>query len=142
MTGPPLDIPWAGYELLTVLGALWAWMSSPRGIHHVSWPWEGEAPSHRTVQRWMARMLPHALAWQVAILSAFEAFLAPSTLEERFPTGVSPPGTVTRWHSTTAKADKLIRGLALLQHSASMLSISQSTLLVEAQRRLMDPKKY
>lgn len=135
---PPSDVPWAHYELAVVLAAVWTWMSSPRGLHHVTWPWGDEAPSHRTIQRWLARLLPHALMWQAAIRSAFTAHLAPSTLEEKFPAGLPPPGGVTRWRSAAAQAGQLTRGLALLQKSASMLSISPSTLLVEAQRRLMD----
>lgn len=135
---PRSDVPWAYYELALVLTAAWTWMSSPRGLHHVTWPWEPDVPSRRTVQRWLARLLAEALAWQAAIRAAFVAHLAPSTLEEKFPTGLPPPGTVTRWRSAArTKACQLTRGLALLQ-KASMLSIPPSTLLVEAQRRFME----
>lgn len=134
---PPNDIPWAYYELAVVLTTVWTWMSSPRGLHHVTWPWEDDLPSRRTVQRWLARLLADALAWQAAIRAACVAHLAPSTLEEKFPTGLPPPGTVTRWRSAAAKAGQLTRGLALLHECASTLSIPPSTLLVEAQRRFM-----
>jgi len=134
---PPSDVPWAYYELAVVLTAAWTWLSSPRGLHHVTWPWEDDLPSRRTVQRWLARLLADALVWQAAIRAAVVAHLAPSTLEEKFPTGLPPPGTVTRWRSAAREAGQLSCGLALLQKSASMLSIDPSTLLVEAQRRFM-----
>jgi hypothetical protein len=146
---PPRDVSWARYGLAVVLAAAWCWMSGPRGLHHVQWPWslstastEEERPSRRTVQRWMARLLPDALGWQVAIRDVAADHLVPSTLEEMFPTGVSPPGTVARWRRRPAQAEELSRGLVMLNECAPPCSIAWSALLVEARRRFLAAQQH
>ncbi len=132
---PPRDLCWARYGLVVVFRAIWAWMNAPRGLHHVDWPWEPERPDRRTVQRWLARLLTEALAWQVAIRDVVVDHLAPRPLKEWYPTGLPPPGGLVRWARETVQAGQLSNGLSLLENSAPLMNISRTQLLVEARRR-------
>jgi len=132
---PPRDLCWARYGLVVVFRAVWTWMNAPQGLHHVDWPWDPDRPDRRTVQRWLARLLPDALAWQVAIRDVVVDHLAPRPLKERYPTGLPPPGGLARWVRETVKAGQLNNGLTLVENSAPLLNISRSKLLVEARRR-------
>ena len=138
---PGRDVPWSYYGLAVVLTATWAWMTSPKGLHHVEWPWLDEGPSRRTAQRWMARLLVQALAWQVAIRDVIVERLAPEPLERVFPAGLPPPGTVARWRSSAAQACQLFRGLVLLNECAPLVSIPWPRLAVEAHRRFIDNRQ-
>jgi hypothetical protein len=135
---PAGEVSWSHYELTVVLQAVLTWMSSARGLHHIAWRWDGDRPSTRSVQRWLARLLTEALAWQVAIRGALADRLAPSTPEEMFPAGLPPPGTLARWRSSAAKPSQLHCGLVLLFECAPAASIAPSALLVEAQRSLAE----
>ena len=135
---PLRDVAWAHYGLAVVFAASWTWMTAPRGLHHVEWAWPEARPSLRTVQRWMARLLADALAWQVAIRVLISDHLAPTPLEERFPAGLPPPGGVARWRSSVPQARQLSVGLALLYECAPLLSIPPPALVVEARRKFLD----
>ncbi len=134
---PPRDVAWSRYGLLTLLTAVWTWLDADHGLHHLAWPWGQERPSRRTAQRWLARLLPDALAWQQAIRDVVVDHLAPRPLEEKYPTGLPPPGGLARWREEAADAvGQLGRGLALLM-TAPLNSIPRSTLLVEARQRFL-----
>lgn len=137
---PARDVCWSRYGLLVAMSAVWTWMSAPRGLHHVAWPWGGERPSRRSVQRWLARLLPDGLCWQQAIRQVVVDHLAPRPLEEKYPTGLPPPGGLARWSKATVhRVGELANGLSLLM-TAPLSTITRSTLLVEARRRfLADP---
>ncbi len=139
---PPRDVCWSRYGLLVVLTAAWTWLNADRGLHHVDWPWGEERPSRRTVQRWLARLLPDALRWQQALRQVVVDHLAPRPLEEKYPTGLPPPGGLARWREETADAvGQLARGLALL-NTAPSPNLSRSTLLVQARRRFLTGKQH
>jgi hypothetical protein len=134
---PPRDVGWSRFGLLTVFTAVWTWMNAPRGLHHAEWPWGEERPSRRSVQRWLARLLPDGLRWQQAIRQVVVDHLAPRPLEEEYPTGLPPPGGLVRWKEEAATAvGQLARVLTLL-NTAPSLNIPRSTLLVEARRRFL-----
>lgn len=135
---PGRDVPWSYYGLAVVFAATWRWMTSPTGLHHVDWPWLDQGPSRRTAQRWLARLLRQALAWQVAMRDVVVERLAPKPLARVFPAGLPPPGTVARWRSSAAQAWQLSRGLVLLSKCAPLLSIPWPRLAVEAHRRFID----
>jgi len=134
---PPRDVHWSRYGLLVVFRAVWTWLNTDRGLHHVVWPWGEERPSRRSVQRWLARLLPDGLRWQQAIRQVVVDHLAPRPLEEEYPTGLPPPGGLARWSKETAhRVGELARGLTLLM-TAPLSNIPRSTLLVEARRRFL-----
>ena len=138
---PPRGVGWSRFGLLTVFATVWTWVNAPRGLHHVEWPWGEERPSRRSVQRWLARLLPDGLRWQQAIRQVVVDHLAPRPLEEKYPTGLPPPGGLARWSKETAhRVAELARGLTLLM-TAPSLNIPRSTLLVEARRRFLAERK-
>ena len=134
---PPRDVCWSRYGLLAVFTAVWTWLNAPHGLHHVDWPWGQERPSHRSVQRWLARLLPDALRWQQAIRQVVVDHLAPRPLEEMYPAGLPPPGGMVRWKEEAATAVRqLKRGLDLLM-TAPLPMIPRSALTVSARRRFL-----
>ena len=138
---PPQDVSWSRYGLLVVFSAVWAWLSSERGLHHVAWPWGGERPSRRSVQRWLSRLLEDGLAWQQAIRSSVVDGLVPRLMEEQYPAGIPPPGGLGRFKENGPRVDQLCKGLALL-HSRSMpIPSYPSALLPEARRRFERSRK-
>ena len=135
---PGRDVSWSHFGLAAVFAATWAWMTSPRGLHHVAWPWLDESPCRRTAQRWLSRLFPDALAWQVAMRDVAVERLAPTPLERVFPAGLPPPRTMARWRSSPAQACQLHRGIDLLRKCAPMVSKPWSRLVVEAKARFDD----
>lgn len=132
---PPRDVSWSRYGLLAVFTAVWTWLDAACGLHHVAWPWGEERPSRRSVQRWLARLLPDALRWQQALREVVVDHLVPRPLEEKYPTGLPPPGGVARWKGGSADAVRQLgRGL-ILQITSPVPTLSRSTLLVQARQR-------
>jgi hypothetical protein len=134
---PPFEVPWSCFGLVAVLLALRSWWSSPRGLLEQRSPWHGRRPSRRTLQRWLARLATDGLHWHAAMREVVVDRLAPSTLEELFPAGVDPPGTVARFGIHGPEVWKLWNGLEILAKAAPPLSVPWSVLLVEAHRRRM-----
>ncbi len=134
---PPFEVPWSSFGLVAVLVALRRWWSSPRGLLEQRRPWRGRWPSRRTLQRWLARLAPDALRWHATLRDVVVDRLAPSTLEDLFPAGPDPPGTVARFGIHGPQAWQLESGLRILDGAAPTLSVPWSTLPVEARRRMM-----
>jgi hypothetical protein len=134
---PAFEVPWSCFGLVAVLLALRSWWSSPRGLLEQRPPWRGRRPSRRTLQRWLAQLAPDALGWHAAMREVVVDRLAPSTLEELFPAGPDPPGTVARFGIHGPEVWKLWNGLEILMKAAPTLSVPWSVLLVEAHRRRM-----
>ena len=140
---PPQDLRWSYFSLAVCFAATWSWMTSPRGLLHVEWPWDSDRPSRRTVQRWLRRLLERALAWQVAMRTAVEDALAPRTFDGVFPAGLPPPGTMARWHSSAAHACQLHGGLDLLKKCAPHLpNVPWQRLVVEAHERFRTNSRH
>jgi len=134
---PPLEVPWSCFGLVAVLLALRSWWSSPRGLLERRRPWRGRQPSRRTLQRWLTCLADDALAWHAAMREVVVDRLAPSTLEDLFPAGLDPPGTVARFGIHGPEVGKLWNGLEILMKAAPTLNVPWSVLLVEAHRRRM-----
>ena len=123
---------------------LWAWLSSNVGLCHydeVSVGLERHG-SRRSVQRWLARALPHALRIQQHIRGAIIERSEPRPVEQMFPRGLSPPDGLLRrrWQDPNAVV-MLWRGLALLLGGASRFDVPTTVLLAEARgRRTADEK--
>lgn len=128
--------------LLVVLVKLAAWVLSGEGLH----VYEERHPaletmgSRRTVQRWLARLLPDADRVQGALRTAVVERSEPQPVERLFPGGVSPPEAIRRrrWKDPEATYSLAI-GLAFLVEGAVVLSTSATVLLAEAQMRLDGP---
>lgn len=134
---PPQDISWSRYGLLLVFGAVWTWLSSPVGLHHTAWPWRADRPARRSVQRWLARLLENALAWQVALRGAVVDALVPRLIDEQFPAGLPPPGGIARWRADPARRVSLLAdGLGLLENRTVLDEPIRNAVLAEARRRI------
>lgn len=135
---PPDDLPWLHYCSLVVALKLWAWLDGGRGSENVPQVIEDEddRPDKRTVQRWLARALPHGMDFQQAIRLALIERSEPRPVETLFPGGLSPPEALVRqsWRDPPA-LDKLWRALALLMNGAIRLSVPAAVLLAEARGR-------
>jgi len=117
---------------------LWSWLSGTRGLHHYDEvvPALRKYGCERTVQRWLARMLPHALAFEHAVIEAVIERSEPRPVEQLFPGGLSPPDTLLRrqWLDP-ARTSTLWQGLAWLLGGAIKLGMSTTALLAEVRRR-------
>jgi hypothetical protein len=117
---------------------LWAWLTSDVGLCHYDEVSVGlkKHGSHRSVQRWLARALPHALKIQQHIREAIIERSEPRPMEQMFPRGLSPPEGLLRrrWQDPHAVVT-LWRGLALLLGGASRLDVPTTVLLAEARGR-------
>ena len=133
---PAEDIEWSRYGLWLVFGAVWAWVSSPRGLSHVSWPWDDDdRPSRRTAQRWLSRLLEDALSWQAAIRSAVVDALVPRLIDEWFPAGLPPPGCIGRFVKVGPRVGILASGLAMMADRRLHAHLNPSAVFAEARRR-------
>ena len=134
---PPLELPWTPFGLAAVFTVLAAWWRSQGGLWRLSRPWHGQRPHARTLQRWLAHLAARALAWHVAMRDVVVDRLAPSTIEEMFPAGLDPPGTMARFRVTGPQVGQLEAGHRILQKAAPLLSVPWSALVVEARRTMM-----
>lgn len=133
---PAEDVGWSRYGLLVAFASVWAWLSSPGGLAHVSWPWEDdERPSRRSVQRWLACLLEDALAWQAAIRSTVVDALAPRLIDEWFPAGLPPPGCIRRFIKEGPRVGRLATGLHLMADCRLHAHCNPSAVFAEARRR-------
>jgi len=133
---PARAVPWSRYGLVVVFAAVWAWLSSDDGLYGVRWPWAGRQPARRTVQRWLARLLAEAAAWQAVLRAELMDRLAPRVLDEVFPGGLDPPRGVARLQRQTAdQGEVFTRAVAMLRRAAPLLKLTQATLLCAAHRR-------
>lgn len=137
---PPDDLGLL-YDAMIVAAELWCWLNAAVGLHRYRTPHD-DGPDRRTVQRWLHRALPHALATQhairVAVIERFES--EPRPFETLFPGGLSPPAALVRrrWLAPD-EVTRLWRGLALLFGAARRLTIGTAPLLAEARGRMTDP---
>lgn len=128
--------------LLVVLLKLGAWLLSDDGLH----VFEERVPAleplgcRRSVQRWLARLVPDADRVQGALRTAVVERSEPQPVERLFPGGLSPPAAIRRrrWKEPEA-VYRLATGLAFLVEGAMVLSTSATVLLAEAQTRLDGP---
>ena len=137
---PAWDVPGSPYGLDVVFTVIGLWLLGTVGLQRVDWPWHGDRPSRRSVQRWTRRLVPQADAWLHAIRLACIALAAPRPLEENLPTGgIPPPEGRSRRYQDTASAWRLRSSGWLLNSAARSLSKPIRTLLVEARRRWSVP---
>jgi len=127
---PPFEVPWSCFGLVAVLLALRSWWSSSQGLLERRRLWRGRQPSRRALQRWLARLAGDGLHWHAAMREVVVDRLAPSTLEELFPAGLDPPGTVARFGIHGPEVWKLWSGLEILVKAAPALSVPWSVLLL------------
>ena len=128
--------------LLAVLLKLASWLLSGEGVHvyEERVPVLEAAGARRSVQRWLARLVPRAVEVQGALRTAVVERLEPQPVERLFPGGVSPPAAIRRrrWKDPDG-VYRLATGLAFLVEGAGALSTSATVLLAEAQARLDGP---
>lgn len=139
---PPDDLG-LRFDGLVVAVTLFAVLDAAVGLHQVVWPYRtrrtDDAPSVRTVQRWLAR----AQRWAMPLHQALR-FAAMERCEPRpetlFPTGLPPPvrRQQRRWRHPSS-VNKLWQGLAMVLRAASSLDVPTATLLAEARGRWTPP---
>ncbi len=132
---PPDDIASVWFCSLIVATSLHAWLSADRGLHRVEPPLEAlrQAPSTRTVQRWLGRALPHADETATALRRAVIERREPRPMESHVGGGLSPPPQ-RRWGDPNA-VSPLRSALSLLYEGAVALDVHVSLLLAEARGR-------
>jgi hypothetical protein len=133
---PPDDLG-LRFSALVVAVALFGWLDAALGLHrHAAlFPDLDEAPSRRTLQRWLARALPHALAFQQHVRHALVDLLEPRSAEDLFPGGLPPPAVRRQLWRDPARVGQLHRGLAWLFGASIALVRPAASLLAEARWR-------
>lgn len=136
---PPDELAGVGFCTLVVVLKLWAWLDGERGVHRCEQAvddLETRGGDPRSVQRWLRRLLPHAMTIQQAVRLAVIERCEPRPLEQLFPTGLSPPERLVRrpWRDPL-QTTKLWRALALLLGAAIKLDVQVTLLLAEARGR-------
>ena len=97
---PFYDRPGGRFGFDVVILALAVWLVGAVGLHRADWPWDDDKPARRTVQRWAARLAPHALDWLQTARQRFIDHVAPRPLEELLPAGGIPPPEGARSRSS------------------------------------------
>ncbi len=139
---PPDDPLGARSSTLVVFLALWAWLSSDAGLHRHDpvFPDIDGCGSRRTVQRWLARVRPYAMAIQQAIRLAVIERSEPRPVERLFPQGLSPPrGLLRRRWKDPRPVGRLWRALVIAIQGSLATSTPLSILLAEARGRWDGP---
>lgn len=135
---PPDVLPGMRFCTLVVTLKLWAWLDANVGLHQYAELVEGlsECGSRRSVQRWLRRLLPHAMDIQQAIRLAVINRCEPRPLERIFPCGLDPPLRVQRKRWCDVRSvGSLWTAFAMLLGASCDLKIPCATLLAEARRR-------
>ena len=128
---PPDDHRRARFCTLAVAMALWAWLTSEKGVHtHVP---AFEEPSPRTLQRWMRRARAVALETQQALRSA--VFQRSEPQPEMNNDAVTSTGPPHKWRSHRAVVWSHRTGLALLQSCECINKTDAALLMSEAHGR-------
>ena len=126
-----------------VLLLLWTWLDSPHGLDHKDRreviDGVERCGSRRTIQRWLRRLLPHAMAIQQAFRRAVIERCEPRPVESLFKGGLSPPKALgrRRWKDPSV-VECLWRALAILFIGALVLDVPVACLLAEARGRRDD----
>jgi hypothetical protein len=135
-----------GACMLIVLLTLFGWLDSGRGLSHRDQrePINGlqhSCASRRTSQRWLHKLLPHAIKTQQAIRRAVIERCEPRPVETLFEGGLPPPQCLLRrpWKDPLS-VTILWRALAILFRGAVGLDVPVALLLTEARGRWSDPK--
>ncbi len=100
---PVYDIPGSPFGFDVVVTVLAAWLLGTIGIHNVAWPWDDERPAARTVQRWAARLAPHAQGWLQRARTRIIEHVAPRPLGDLLPTAGIPPPEGARLRNSQGK---------------------------------------
>ena len=139
----PPDAPvGARSSTLVVFVALWSWLSGEAGLHRYAsvFPGIDRCASRRTVQRWLDRVRPHAMAIQHAILRAVIERSEPRPVERLFPQGLPPPRSLLRRHwKDPTMVGRLFRALVIAVAGCIEFQIPVSILLAEARGRWDGP---
>lgn len=142
---PPDDLG-CRYDALVIAVVLFTAIDAAVGLHHVGWPFRTraveDAPSTRTVQRWLSLALNHATRLHQVLRDVATERCEPRP-ETLFPKGLSPPvqQQKRRWRSPST-VSKLWRGFTMvLEASTGKQIVPTATLLAEARGRwtLTDP---
>jgi hypothetical protein len=133
-TEPPSDLG-VRFSALVVAVQLFAWIDAGVGVHHFESLFTDldDRPSRRTVQRWLARLLPHALVLQHHARRAVLACLEHRSPDILFPGGIPPPPAVRSrpWRDPN-RVDQLFRGLAMVLGAAIAVDAPAVLLVTEA----------
>ncbi|MEO0601343.1 MAG: hypothetical protein AAF211_07895 [Myxococcota bacterium] len=135
---PPDDLG-LHFDGLVVALTLAAVLDAAVGLHHVALPYRTrrpeDAPSVRTIQRWLATAQRHATSLHQALRAAALERLEPRP-ETLFPRGLSPPRSARqrRWRSPSYVC-QLREGFAMVLRAALVLDVPIATLLAEAGAR-------
>lgn len=134
---PPDDLA-LRHCALVVLIELWSWLDGADGVLRAQSVLGAEdlRPSPRTVQRWLRNLLVAPMALQQPIREAIIERSEPRPVELIFPSGLSPPGGLTRrcWADRPG-VEQLWRAIAMLLGGAIALGVAAPVLLAEARGR-------
>ena len=136
----------AGACLLVIVLMVFSWLDSGRGLSHKDRHepivGAGEACAcRRTIQRWLHKLLPHAMDIQQAIRRAVIERCEPRPVETLFEGDLSPPkGLERRRWKDPSSVSQLWRAFAILFRGALGLDVPVAHLLAEARGRWGDPK--
>ncbi len=138
MHSRPRDEVWGSSACTLVLMlTLWAWLSSPSGLHRVRSPLH-DVTSSRTVQRWFRRALALAPATEHAFRFEAIEISEPRPLESLFDSGLSPPA-LSRWRSPSS-VQRLHRAFAYIIHGSRVFQRCAARLLAGARGRWIGPE--
>lgn len=133
---PPPGSLGVHYSGLIVVLQLFAWLDAAVGVHTFDALFEAldDAPSRRTVQRWLARFQPRALVLQHrARRKILDYRDGPRSLDTLFPGGIPPPPALRRrpWREP-GRVGQLFRALAMVLGAAVALKLPAALLVTEA----------
>lgn len=132
---PAWDIPHSPYGLDVVFFVLGCWLLQAQGLLTISWPWERDIPSRRTVHRMAGRLAKDADDWLIGLRAVISDYVAPRPCEEFLRVGIPPPTGCTRLHRLSVPASQLRDVVWIAKGAVQHFSIPMRDLLGVARRR-------
>jgi len=134
-TGPPDVLPYIPFCTLVVVALLWCYLDGEKGIVNALPPELEHTVGTRTLARYLKRAKALCLKTQQAIREVLIEQKEPRPWEECFPSGLSPPPSLTKRHREPSSAAKLWRALAMLLQGSKTLSASPCLLMARAREK-------
>jgi len=134
-TGPPDVLPYIPFCTLVVVALLWCYLDGEKGIVNALPPELEHTVGTRTLARYLKRAKAVCLKTQQAIREVLIEQKEPRPWEECFPSGLSPPPSLTKRHREPSSAAKLWRALAMLLQGSKTLSASPCLLMARAREK-------
>ncbi len=119
--GPPDVLPHIPHCTLIIIALLWAYLEGNNGIHNSIPPQLDDAPSPRTLARYLKRAKAVCKETMQVIKEVLIEIKGPRPWDSAFSQGLSPPERISEWHREPEKAEILWRALAMLINSDALL---------------------